>query len=910
MSAANDLPGFEVPLHRSLTEPILMGGAPRTVAIANGTLAAAVGLGLQLWIPAWCSGSSAIRWPSGARAWIRSSCRSSPGTSSTSRCWTREGDAAMLNLAEYRQRPALLADWLPWAGLIAPGVVLNKDGSFQRTARFRGPDLDSATQGELIAASARLNNALRRLGSGWALFIEAERCAAATYPRSEFPEPLSWLVDEERRAAFEESGHHFESGYHLTLAYLPPEESRARAAKMLYENAPGDGVDWRGRLSAFVAETDRVFDLLDGVMPEIAWLDDAETLTYLHATVSTRRYRVGVPEVPFHLDALLADSALVGGLAPALGVQHLRVVSVRGFPTSTWPGLLDDLNRLGFGYRWSTRFLCMDKAEAEKELGRLRRQWFAKRKNVVALLRETIFQQESPLVDTDASNKAADADAALQELGSDQVAFGYLTATVTVLDAAPAVADEKLRMVERVIQGRGFVTIPETRNAVDAWLSSIPGNAYANVRQPIVSTLNLAHMMPLSAVWAGPEKNDHLDGPPLIVTRTDGATPFRLVTHIGDVGHTMIVGPTGMGKSVLVAMMAMQFRRYPGSRIFAFDVGRSIRAATLGLGGEHYDLGADGDIAFQPLARIDDEGYRTWAADWVEGRLIREGVAVGPDEKAAIWSALESLAGAPVAQRTMTGLSVLLQSNALRQALSPYVLGGAHGKLLDADHDRLGMADVQCFEMEELMHSKAAVLAVLNYLFARLEERFDGAPTMLFLSEAWTFLDDPVFAARLRQWLKTLRKKQVSVVFDTQSLADIKESSIAPAVIESCASRIFLPNPQATEPQMRPIYEGFGLNSRQIEIVANAQPKRDYYYQSRLGNRVFDLDLGQAALAFAGASTPQDQRDIDRVLTQAGAPGFAGAWLRHRGLDWAADLLPSSPPAASFLASQRPEVSP
>jgi hypothetical protein len=213
-----------------------------------------------------------------------------------------------------------------------------------------------------------------------------------------------------------------------------------------------------------------------------------------------------VPEVPFHIDALLADSALVGGLAPMLGDQHLRVVSVRGFPTSTWPGILDDLNRLGFAYRWSTRFLCLDKAEAEKELGRLRRQWFAKRKNVIALLRETIFQQESPLVDTDASNKAADADAALQELGSDQVAFGYLTATVTVMDADAAVADEKLRMVERVIQGRGFVTIPETLNAVDAWLSSIPGNAYANVRQPIVSTLNLAHMMPVSAVWAGPEE--------------------------------------------------------------------------------------------------------------------------------------------------------------------------------------------------------------------------------------------------------------------------------------------------------------------------------------------------------------------------------------------------------------------
>ncbi|HUA22518.1 MAG TPA: conjugal transfer protein TrbE, partial [Steroidobacteraceae bacterium] len=346
----------------------------------------------------------------------------------------------MMYLAEYRERPALLADWLPWAGLVAPGVVLNKDGSFQRTARFRGPDLDSATESELVATAARLNNALRRLESGWALFIEAERRDAADYPHSTFPEPLSWLVDEERRAAFEQAGSHYESVYHLTLLYLPPEEAKARAATVLYENRERQGVDWPARLATFISETDRVFDLLEGVMPEIDWLDDSETLTYLHGCVSTRRHRVAVPEVPFHLDALLADEPLTGGLAPMLGVHHLRSVTVRGFPTSTWPGVLDDLNRLGFAYRWSTRFLCLDKAEAEKELTRLRRQWFAKRKNVVALLKETIFQQESPLVDTDAANKALDADAALQELGSDQVAYGYVTATVTVLDTEASAA--------------------------------------------------------------------------------------------------------------------------------------------------------------------------------------------------------------------------------------------------------------------------------------------------------------------------------------------------------------------------------------------------------------------------------------------------------------------------------------
>jgi type IV secretion system protein VirB4 len=805
----------------------------------------------------------------------------------------------MMHLAEYRKRPALLADWLPWAGLVAPGVVLNKDGAFQRTARFRGPDLDSATQGELVATSARLNNALRRLGSGWALFVEADRRVAAGYPESNFPEALSWLVDEERRAAFEEIDSHFESAYHLTLLYLPPEASTARAAKLLYENTQVEGVDWRERLEGFVAETERFFGLLEGVMPEIAWLDDGQTLTYLHACVSARRHRVAVPEVPMYLDALLADEPLTGGLAPMLGDNHLRVVSVRGFPTSTWPGLLDDLNRLGFAYRWSTRFLCMDKAESERELGRLRRQWFAKRKTVVALLRETIFQQESPLVDSDASNKAADADAALQELGSDQVSFGYVTATVTVFDTDATAADEKLRAVERTIQGRGFVTIAETLNAVDAWLSSIPGHAYANVRQPTVSTLNLAHMLPVSAVWAGQERDVHLDGPPLMVTRTDGATPFRLVTHIGDVGNTLVVGPIGMGKSVLLATLALQFRRYAGSRIVAFDMGRSIRATVLGLGGVHYDLGADHGVAFQPLAGIDQDGYRAWAAEWIEGRLIHEGVAVGPAEKDAVWSALNSLASAPLEQRTLTGFSVLLQSNALRLALQPYVLGGAHGKLLDADLDGLagskGQADVQAFEMEALMHSKAAALAVLHYLFARFEERLDGAPTLLILDEAWLFLDDPVFAARIRQWLKTLRKKNVSVIFATQSLADIKDSSIAPAIVESCVNRIFLPNPQATEPQIRAIYESFGLNARQIEIVATATPKRDYYYQSRLGNRVFDSGLGPVTLAFAAAGSPEDQRAIDVVAASVPPTDFAAAWLRHRGLDWAAELIPSFP---------------
>ena len=175
----------------------------------------------------------------------------------------------MMNLAEYRRRSQSLADFLPWAALVERGVILNKDGSFQRTARFRGPDLDSATAAELVAITSRLNNALRRLGSGWAIFVEAQRVPANRYPDSRFPDPASGLVDDERRAQFEEEGAHFESRYFLTLVWLPPADDAARAEAWLYEGrSRGSDADWRNALAAFIDRTDRVLALIEDFMPE------------------------------------------------------------------------------------------------------------------------------------------------------------------------------------------------------------------------------------------------------------------------------------------------------------------------------------------------------------------------------------------------------------------------------------------------------------------------------------------------------------------------------------------------------------------------------------------------------------------------------------------------------------------
>src|SRR3546814_49644 len=187
-------------------------------------------------------------------------------------------------------------------------------------------------------------------------------------------------------------------------------------------------------------------------MPEVRALEYSETRTFLHGTISTRRHDVAVPETPMYLDGLLADTPLTGGLEPMLGDQHLRTLTILGFPGLSRPGILDALNHEDFSYRWATRFIALDKTDATKALTKLRRQWFNKRKSVTAMLREVIYNQPAQLLDSDADNKVVDADLALQALGGDHVGFGYLTTTITVADESRARVEDKVRACERIVR--------------------------------------------------------------------------------------------------------------------------------------------------------------------------------------------------------------------------------------------------------------------------------------------------------------------------------------------------------------------------------------------------------------------------------------------------------------------------
>jgi type IV secretion system protein VirB4 len=322
----------------------------------------------------------------------------------------------------------------------------------------------------------------------------------------------------------------------------------------------------------------------------------------------------------------------------------------------------------------------------------------------------------------------------------------------------------------------------------------------------------------------------------------------------------------------------------------------------LAVGGTCYEPGNEAaPVAFQPLGGIDKPAERVWAAQFVATLLAAQGALVDHRTQSAIDETLLSLASAPRNERTLTLLATQIGSRqrALRDALRPYTLEGNYGQIFDADKDSVEASGFWTnIEMGHLMAmGPAVVLPALEYLFHRVEGRFDGRPTLLILDEAWLFLSHAIFATRLQAWLKTLRKKNVYVVFATQEVADAtSKPELLSTILSACHTKIFLPDEEATTPAMAAAYHAIGLTTAEIDILAKAQKKRDYYYRSVKGRRLFELGLGPAALAFVGASSENDQRFLDELVVTRAARDYARAMLERRGVSWAAAEL--SKPAA------------
>jgi type IV secretory pathway VirB4 component len=810
------------------------------------------------------------------------------------------------SLREHQKEPSRLAHLLYWQELLDPegsaDVVTQSDCSLLSTLRYRGSDQESASDAEKMVGCRQLHEVLRTVEAGWGLHAEVRRRKAGPYPRRQWPHPAAALVDLECEAQVHEA--HFETDYAFT--FTKHLRGLGDAWKhLLWSNIPEEQRP-HAPSQRFRDEVARIASDLGGVLPAVDIMRGEDFLTFLKSTISLVDQRVGIPDPPWFLASGLSDQGYTPGSVLQLGDCYVRIIAVRnnrrtrqaGYPPTTLPGMLDALHDLPMEYRLVQRWLPLSLEQADKELNAYENFYLQQGKSLMSGLMEKLSgsptRKRNAAAD-DAAEQVAEARRLLQE---GVTPFGYCNTTLMVWDTDYAELDEKRKVLEQTLRAARFVVETETFHAHEAFLSMVPGNFYHGVRKPLIDGVNVSRMLATTSVSSGVTWVPYLQGGPWIIGTAKGQTPYGLTTHHGDVGDYFLVGPKGCGKSALQALLSLQWLQYSAKgrpQVRAFDKGGSLLCATYAVDGVWMDLTPGHCPPLQPLRYIDQEDECTWALEWVGDLLTLEHIDVGHEVRREVWAALRSLATFPPPMRTLSGLCGLVQRQDIRNALNLYTVDGAYGSLLDGDQDPLPQqADWQCFEIDGLLQRPRIVPPVMGLVYRSIRRQMDGRPTLCSYDEVWAVMLHEAILDRMLDDVKTVRRLSGTMAFVTQELFDVHQSRIAQAIINACMTRIYGANPNIIDTEPSKIYTGYGLTDRQREIVAELAPTREYYITTQAhGHRRFTCNMGPITQAFCGRSRIEEIAAIQEVKAVAREP-FAVAWLRHEGLEEAANLLAES----------------
>ncbi|MDE2956228.1 MAG: hypothetical protein OXU68_04350 [Bacteroidota bacterium] len=765
-----------------------------------------------------------------------------------------------------------LGDLLGWAFMLDEGIMLLKDGSFLAGATLNAPDLATAPAPKVNRSANVVHEALALLGEGFSLEVNVHRQTACSYPfpkEAAFPSLTLEMLEAERRDQFTRPGSHFATACTVLVTYAPPREYWARWEHLIVRGGRR-AVDYDQILERFKqgwAEITAHLGSAFNVQP----LDSKGLIAECQLALTARRTPSALSEVPHsYLSSHLASCDFETGFYPVLDGKYVLLCTLTSLGTHTRCLAGDFFNRISEEARWHMRFVALSRHAAERRIRRLQTGWFHQRGG----LRTLIATDPKVMEDQDALEMQEETGGALAEAKSGRARFGYFINTVVLRDESLARGRIRAQALLQTLRDQGFGCMLETVNATDALIGSLPGHGFANLRRPLMTSRNVAHLFPVSVPWRGdsscPNPLFAPGSPALVRVRTSGATPFDLNLYQEDVGHTLVVGATGAGKSVLVGFLAMNFLRYANSRVHIIDLGHSHQIPCLAAAGAHFDFGSESMAALQPLRHLDTDADRMWALSWLEA--VYDLCRAMPDAtgRRHLSRALELMQLTPRDYRSLTALHLLLPLQ-LQDALEPYIINGPFGLLLDGDRALTHTARMQVYELGKVLKlGDAAVVPLIMTLLRRIERSLDGTPTLIVIEEAWAALLRSRFAARIQEWLLTLRKHNAAVVIVAHSPAQISALPNAALITESCPTKIILPNPEASSPETAPIYRAIGLNAREIKSIASARRKQDYFYKGISCSRQFELALGPAARALlmpAPGMNAQEYRVKVRDLT-------------------------------------------
>ncbi|MHA6720200.1 VirB4 family type IV secretion/conjugal transfer ATPase [Sphingomonas sp. RS6] len=539
-------------------------------------------------------------------------------------------------------------------------------------------------------------------------------------------------------------------------------------------------------------------------------------------------------------------------LAPvgALPRSFMGLLSIKDYPGQTAAGMLDDLLRLPFELTISQSF------------GFVERQ--------AALSRMNLALRRMRSAEDEAVSLRADLSSAKDDVAAGRAGFGEHHMTVAIRGQTLAEVDEGVAEVHAALADMGIIAVREDIALEPAFWAQFPGNFNYIARRGLISTSNFAGFASGHNLPQGKASGNHW-GQAVTLLETTAAGPYHFNFHQGDLGNFTIIGPSGSGKTVVLNFLLAQARKF-APRIVFFDKDRGAELFLRAIGGRYDVLRPGTPSGLNPLQIDDTPANRQFLIDWVA--LLAGGADI--EELAQIKDAIDASFGQPLEQRRLRHLVELFRGghrphgHDLWARLRPWWGDGERAWLFDnaADETDLTAATVG-FDMTQILDDPALRTPAMMYLFHRVEERLDGTPAIIVVDEGWKALDDEVFVRRIKDWEKTIRKRNGVVGFATQSAQDALESKIASAIIEQAATQIFMVNPKA---RAADYIEGFGLTEHEFALVRTL-PDSSHCFLIKHGNEsvVARLNLsGEEDLLTILSGRERTVRLLDEIRATTG----------------------------------------
>lgn len=807
-----------------------------------------------------------------------------------------------VSLDYFQKRDYGVSDLLLWGRFVDRSVVLNIDGSLLTSFNFRGDDLDSSTDDDLAYMSQYVNMAMCKLGNGWSIHLDCIRKRSVSYideSDCHFNNATDLLIDRERRFNYNQEDSHFENEYILNFTWLPPSDGFERVAMVFNkqdEKKSKSSVDYSKHLITFKENIDNVISILKTKF-RLRLLDDHEILSYLQYCVTGYYLKLKNPDFQYtDIRYVCANQDLIAGNNPKIGDKFFKVISLgENFPNNSYPTILKSLSTLGFEYRWNTRFVFLDKPDAIKLLTRISKEHSQGRKAALSMIAEQTGIGGQAKINNDADRLFNEAENAIDLSKIGGVRFGIYTSSIIIYDADEESLAQKVKIVKSTINNLNFLARVEDMNCVEAYLGAMPSNVRQNLRQYPIHTMNLADLLPTTAVWAGFNENqcryykEAKNNPPLFYSSTTGNTPFRVSLHVGDIGHTLVVGSSRGGKSTLLNFIAAQHMRYKNAKVYLFDDKYSALPHCFAVNAAHYDIGADDiDISFKPLEHIDSDSDYSTALEWLYLICELNDFKLKSEHRTVISDVLNSMReSSSNEQKTLSYFYYLLigRDPIIAENFKPYTKEGSglQSKIFDNKNDGLAFDNFNVFEMSKIMRTgSSVVLPTLLYIFNMIEKFADGSPTLIIIDEASIALKSEAFSSILEDKIRRAAKLNISIILASQQISDITKSKLFDVLLDNCKTKFILPNQEASKDYNKALYASFGLNEKQISLIANALPQREYYYMSPLGNRIFTLNLQncQTALPFL-TKTGVEDINLAKEFKNKYDGLFGYHWLKH-----------------------------